>query len=56
MNIKHNLNLLCIVGLSLAMAVSSRLALAQELGYSDTPIIPGTPWHVHDGKRPQPGS
>lgn len=27
---------------------------AQELGYTDTPIIPGTNWHVHDGGRPQP--
>lgn len=25
-----------------------------NLGYSDTPIIPGTKWHVHDGDRPQP--
>jgi len=24
------------------------------LGYDDTPIIPGTQWHVHDGNRPQP--
>lgn len=23
-------------------------------GYQDTPIIPGTKWHVHDGDRPQP--
>ena len=27
---------------------------AKNLGYDDTPIIPGTPWHVHDGTRPQP--
>lgn len=24
------------------------------LGYSDTPLVPGTSWHVHDGERPQP--
>ena len=24
------------------------------LGYNDTPLIPGTKWHVHDGDRPQP--
>jgi hypothetical protein len=30
------------------------LSLAQNLGYTNTPIIPGTPWHVHDGTRPQP--
>jgi hypothetical protein len=31
--------------------------LAQEkpkLGYQNTPLIPGTKWHVHDGERPQP--
>ena len=25
-----------------------------QLGYDDTPILPGTQWHVHDGERPQP--
>ncbi|MFZ4509272.1 MAG: 3-keto-disaccharide hydrolase, partial [Fimbriimonas sp.] len=25
-----------------------------SLGYNDTPIIPGTNYHVHDGDRPQP--
>ena len=25
-----------------------------KLGYQDTPLIPGTEWHVHDGLRPQP--
>ena len=23
-------------------------------GYTDTPLIPDTPWHVHDANRPQP--
>ena len=26
----------------------------ESLGYSDTPLVPGTGWHVHDGTRPQP--
>jgi Domain of Unknown Function (DUF1080) len=26
----------------------------KNLGYEDTPIIPGTPFRVHDGTRPQP--
>jgi hypothetical protein len=25
-----------------------------SLGYQDTPIIPGSKYHVHDGERPQP--
>jgi len=28
--------------------------MAQGIGYDDTPILPGTPWRVHDGNRPQP--
>jgi hypothetical protein len=24
------------------------------IGYDDTPLIPGQPWRVHDGARPQP--
>jgi len=28
--------------------------MAQQIGYDDTPILPGTKWHVHDGNRPQP--
>ena len=28
--------------------------MAENIGYDDTPILPGTPWHVHDGNRPQP--
>ncbi|NLC57604.1 MAG: DUF1080 domain-containing protein [Armatimonadetes bacterium] len=26
----------------------------KNLGYDDTPILPGGKWHVHDGNRPQP--
>ena len=29
-------------------------AETKAIGYQDTPIIPGTKWHVHDGERPQP--
>jgi len=25
-----------------------------NVGYDDTPILPGQPWHVHDGGRPLP--
>lgn len=27
---------------------------AEPLGYTDTPMLPGTPWHVHDPNRPHP--
>ncbi len=26
----------------------------QNLGFSDTPMLPGNKWHVHDGTRPMP--
>lgn len=26
----------------------------QQVGYTDTPVIPGTQWRVHDAARPQP--
>ncbi len=41
-----------LVSTSLAAAASA--ADGKSLGYQDTPIIPGTKWHVHDGTRPQP--
>ena len=44
--------------LILAGAIAGTLALLAaepaHLGYQDTPLIPGTKWHVHDGERPQP--
>lgn len=36
------------------VAVAAYAAEPGKLGYQDTPIIPGTKWHVHDGERPQP--
>ena len=27
---------------------------AKNPGYKDTPVIPGTKWHVHDSDRPHP--
>jgi hypothetical protein len=41
------------------IAATSLLALvaaapAQAPGYTDTPILPGQPWHVHDSNRPHP--
>jgi hypothetical protein len=46
MNIRHRFTVLALIGLGVAAAFG--------LGYQDTPLIPGTNWHVHDGTRPQP--
>jgi hypothetical protein len=46
-----------ITGLAFAVAatLASGLALAQnEMGFRDTPILPGGKWHVHDADRPAP--
>ena len=41
--------------LTLTAAVSVRAADGKKgLGYNDTPMIPGTQWHIHDGDRPVP--
>jgi len=41
---------------SAILALGCLLLASQDrkLGYDDTPTIPGTSWHVHDGMRPQP--
>jgi 3-keto-disaccharide hydrolase len=43
----------CAIGLA-ALAHAQRGAAPGELGYTDTPILPGQPWHVHDPARPHP--
>jgi 3-keto-disaccharide hydrolase len=30
------------------------LPVTKNIGYTNTPLIPGTTWHVHDGTRPVP--
>jgi hypothetical protein len=45
---------------ALMLATGAVLATAigtwaqQQLGFADTPFLPGGRWHVHDGNRPQP--
>lgn len=41
-----------LAGMGAAAAVIA--ADQPSLGYKDTPLVPGTQWHVHDGDRPQP--
>ena len=46
-----------VLAIGLAVVGGATLKLCADgpgLGYQDTPIVPGTQWHVHDGLRPQP--
>ena len=49
MKLPHRISLLALTGLGIASAIR-----VSGLGYQDTPMIPGTKWHIHDGTRPQP--
>src|SRR5947209_19394298 len=45
----------------MAAAALALCALAQQpkpgdLGFKDTPMLPGLPWHVHDPDQPHPPS
>jgi hypothetical protein len=42
------------VAVTACSAASLSAAEGKSLGYQNTPFIPGTKWHVHDGTRPQP--
>lgn len=37
-----------------AVVLTAADAAKKGLGYTTTPLIPGTKWHVHDGDRPAP--
>jgi hypothetical protein len=41
----------CVLGLSAGICLAAQ---QQGLGYVDTPLIPDSPYHVHEGTRPQP--
>ena len=49
MNSHHRFLRLALMGLFIPLTLP-----AQNLGYNDTPRIPGSKWRVHDGDRPQP--
>jgi hypothetical protein len=47
--------LVCILGLAAALAQRGQNQRANhDLGFEDTPMLPGQPWHVHDDRRPHP--
>ncbi|MEP6715288.1 MAG: DUF1080 domain-containing protein [Terriglobia bacterium] len=38
----------------LAFSASAQTPENHDLGFTDTPMLPGLPWHVHDPARPHP--
>ncbi len=52
MKIKHH-STLCFLATAF-LSVASAPAYAAALGYTDTPMLPGGKWHVHDPNRSQP--
>lgn len=40
--------------LGCSISFPALMAADSPLGYTDTPMIPGQPWHVHDPNRPHP--
>lgn len=43
-----------LLGVAMTFSVQPIRAADAPVGYKDTPIIPGQPWHVHDPDRPHP--
>jgi len=57
--LKHLLSPKCfiplfVLGAAVTLPAADAPAAKKGVGYSNTPIIPGTKWHVHDGDRPVP--
>jgi len=50
---KTSFALAALLGAGFTANISS-ISAAEAVGYTDTPIIPGTKWHVHDPDRPLP--
>jgi hypothetical protein len=42
------------LGVASAQTPAPAPAANHDLGFTDTPILPGLPWHVHDPNRPHP--
>jgi len=50
----NGIGILCAGAACLAAALTAQQPADQDLGFTDTPLLPGQPWHVHDSGRPYP--
>ena len=51
---RHTSLTLFATALCLAIALGAQQKKGADLGFTDTPILPGQKWHVHDPDRPHP--
>jgi hypothetical protein len=51
---RHKSLTLCATALCFAIALGAQQKKGADLGFTDTPILPGQKWHVHDPDRPHP--
>lgn len=51
---RHKSLTLCFTALCFAIALGAQQKKGADLGFTDTPILPGQKWHVHDPDRPHP--
>ncbi len=51
---RHKSLTLCAGALCFAIALGAQQKKGADLGFTDTPILPGQKWHVHDPDRPHP--
>ena len=51
---RHKTLTLCLTALCFAIALGAQQKKGADLGFTDTPILPGQKWHVHDPDRPHP--
>ena len=45
---------LCLTAAAVLVVAASGQQTGGDLGFTDTPILPGQKWHVHDPDRPHP--
>jgi hypothetical protein len=48
--------LYAVCALALCLAACLVAQQPKKPGYTDTPVLPGQPWHVHDSERPHPNT
>jgi len=51
---RHKTFTLCATALCFAIALGAQQKKGADLGFTDTPMLPGQKWHVHDPDRPHP--